>query len=102
MTAPFSKIEAGLERARIRQVEWRQVLAHARPDSLQAALARSKLEFLDLYIGAEAALLAHWRRRLALYAHFPGVEWPADLKFYHAAWTGPPPRRPSTQLRLPL
>jgi hypothetical protein len=102
MTAPFSKIEAGLERARIRQVEWRQVLTHARPDSPQATLARSHLDHLDVYIAAETKLLAYLRRRLALYVHFPGVEWPADLKFYYTAWTGPSPRRPPTQLRLLL
>jgi hypothetical protein len=102
MTAPFNKIESGLERARIRQTEWRQALAHAKPDSPQAALARSHLDYLATYIAAETTLLAYLRRRLALYAHFPSVELPADLKRYHATWTGPPPRRPPTQLRLPL
>jgi hypothetical protein len=102
MTAPFSKIEFGLERARIRQVEWRQVLAHARPDSEQAAKAREHLDDLDAYIKAETVLLAYLRRRLRLYQLFPDVDLPADLAHQLKLWTGPPPRRPPPQLRLPL
>jgi hypothetical protein len=90
MTVPFSKIESGLERARIRQVEWRQVLAHARADSEQAAKARAHLDYLDMYIAAETRLLAYLRRRLQLYQLFPDVDLPADLAFWHAIWTAPP------------
>jgi hypothetical protein len=89
MTAPFNTIEAGLERARIRRVEWSQWLANATPGSPQATLAQGKLEWLELYIGAETVLLNYLRRRLALYTHFPGADLPADLAHYYALWTKP-------------
>ena len=101
MSEPFNKIEAGLERARIRQVEWRQVLSHAKPESPQAELARQHLDILDVYIAAESKLLAYLRRQLALYAHFPSVDMPADLQRWLALWTAPATRQPPTQLRLP-
>jgi hypothetical protein len=92
MTTPFSKIESGLERARVRQAEWQQWLAHAKPDSQQAAKARERLEHLETYIAAETNLLRYLRKRWLLYEMFPGVELPADLKFWHALWTSPPAR----------
>jgi hypothetical protein len=89
-TAPFSKIEAGLNRVRVRRTEWKQVLAHAKPGSEQEAKARAKLESLDAFIAAESALLDYLRRRWRLYMRFPGVELPADLAFWYATLTLPP------------
>jgi hypothetical protein len=89
MTTPFSKIEFGLKRARIRQTEWRQVLAHAKPGSEQEAKARAKLDRLDAFIAAETTLLTYLRRRWRLYELFPVAELPADLAFWHATLTMP-------------
>jgi hypothetical protein len=103
MTVPFNKIEAGLERARIRQVEWRQVLAHARPDSEQAAKARATLEYYDTFLIAETKLLAYLRRRWRLYGFFPNADKPEDLLRQFRLWTGPAPgKEPPKQFRLPL
>jgi hypothetical protein len=102
MTVPFSKVAAGLESARLRQVEWAQVLAHARPDSEQAVKARAHLDWLDLYIGAETKLLAYLRRQWALYEMFPTADKPAELVRWFHLWTDVAPRSPPTQLKLPL
>ena len=74
----------------------------ARPERPQAALARSKLESLDLYVAAETQLLAYPRRRLRVYRLFPDVDLPADLAHQLKLWGGPSPRRPPAQFRLPL
>jgi hypothetical protein len=86
---PFSKIEFGLKRARIRQVEWRQVLAHAKPASEQERVARAKLEHLEAFITEETKLLAYLRRRWRLYELFPAADMPGDLAFWHATLTIP-------------
>jgi hypothetical protein len=90
---PFNKIQRGLERARVHQVEWRQVLGAAKEDSPQAAEARAKLTHLDSYIVAETKLLAFLRRRWRFYELFPTVDKPADLLQQHKLWTGPPPQK---------
>src|SRR5260370_25465 len=95
---PFSKIETGLERARIRQTGWRQVASHARPDSPQAALARAHLDYLDTYIAADTKLLAYLRRRWAVYELFPTAGNPADLQRPFHRLTVQPPPRPLPQL----
>jgi hypothetical protein len=99
MTKPFSRIEFGIECAKIRRVEWQQVLAHAKPDSPQAVKARSALDFLDTHIWAETRLLAYLRRRWALYEMFPAAEKPADLVRQFELWSLIAPRG---QFRLPL
>jgi hypothetical protein len=99
MSKPFSRIEFGIESARIRQVEWKQVLAHAAPGSPQAARASKCLEFLDLHIWAETRLLTLLRRRWALYEMFPSADKPADLVRQFNLWSLIAPRG---QFRLPL
>jgi hypothetical protein len=89
VTVPFNRIERGIERSRIRLREWNQWLANATPGSPQATLARGKVEWLELYIGAETVLLNYLRRRLALYVQFPGADLPTDLAHYYAMWTKP-------------
>jgi hypothetical protein len=99
---PFSKIEAGLDRARQRQAHWRHVAACFEPGSREHVRAKVQLDLTTTYIAAETALLAWLRRRLALYTMFPAVERPADLQRYLKNWTDPPPPQPPTQLRMPF
>jgi hypothetical protein len=87
MTAPFNKIEAGLERARIRLREWQQVLDHAEVGSEQWVKAREQIAYYVLESAAQSKLLAYCRKRTRLYGFFAGVDLPADLKEDQAAWT---------------
>jgi hypothetical protein len=99
VTKPFCRIEFGIECARIRQAEWRQVLAHAKPGSPQAVKAQRNLDFYDTHIWAETRLLALLRRRWTLYEMFPTADKPADLVRQFELWSWIAPRG---QFRLPV
>jgi hypothetical protein len=87
---PFNKIEAGLERARLRQAHWRHVAACFAPHTPEHKQAKDRLEFFDTFIISETHLL-HWlRRRLAIYEMFPAADMPADLARYLTQLTVPP------------
>jgi hypothetical protein len=107
-----SPMRSALEISRISAARSAAVTAKLRRTRARAYVTRtgaktcfclwSHLDHLDTYIAAETKLLAYLRRRLQLYQLFPDVDLPADLAHQLKQWTGPPPRRPPTQLRLPL